>query len=98
MNLRQVDKTIFIAKHSIKNVIEKKELAPEDLVFDEAIKSEIIEEKKDYIKKLEKKEKELAKKKKDFKDEEKIKKLDKSIENIDKLKNNLENSIKKEKE
>lgn len=61
MNQRNVTDKEFIPKEILKNEISKKEQLPENLVFDEAIKSGEIQEKKDQKKLLEEKKEDLKK-------------------------------------
>lgn len=98
MNQRNANEILYIPKETIrKKTIKKKKLEeenlPENLVFDEAIKSEKIEQKKDQIDELDKYKKILFKEKKDLKEENEIEMNKLSIENIDKIKAKVEKSI-----
>lgn len=78
MNQRDIKENIFIPRDRIgqeKNKTEK-EGAPEDLVFDKAIKSEQIETKKDELKQLYKQKEDLKEKETPSKDKKEIKKIE----------------------
>ena len=98
MNQRNANEQVFIPKEILKTEISTNEKLPEDLVFDEAIKSEKIEKKKDQLKELNIQQELLSDKKKDLKKEHEIEKNELSIKNIDKLKAKVEKSIEIEKE
>ena len=93
MNQRNANENVFIPKEILKPEISNDEQLPEDLVFDEAIKSEKIEQKKDELEELNKQQELLRKKKKDLKKEDEIQKHELSIKKIDKLKEKIEKSI-----
>ena len=93
MNQRRADERTFIPNYADKGTISNDELIPEDLIFDEAIKSEKIEKEKDYLKELDEKQEKLNEKLKDLKDEDEVKKVKSSIKRIDKLKANIKKSI-----
>ena len=94
MNQRRVDEKEFIPKQVIKKTEPVDEKSPEDLIFDEAIKSEKIEIKKNYLKEIDKKQEALKDKLKDLKDDKEIKKIKSIIKRNNNLKGRLENSIK----
>jgi small conductance mechanosensitive channel len=94
MNQRRVDEKEFIPKQVIKKTEPVDEKSPEDLIFDEAIKSEKIEIKKNYIKEIDKKQEALKDKLKDLKDDKEIEKIKSMIKRNNELKGRLENSIK----
>jgi len=98
MNQINANDKVFIPKEIIENKISKDEKKPEDLIFDEAIKSEKNEENKDKLKQLTEQQKLLRKKKKDLKKEDEIDKNESSLKNIDKLKIKVEKSIEKQNE
>lgn len=98
MNQRNANEKVFIPKDIVKNVIPNNEQLPEDLIFDEAIKSEKIETKKDQLKELSKQKELLNEKRKDLKNEDEIQKIESSIKNIDELKTKVKKSIKKQNE
>jgi len=79
-----------------RKVVAKK--TPEDLIFDEANKSEEIEKKKDQLDNLKEQEELLHKEQKKLKKESDIKKNKESIEQIDKLKTKVEKSIEQNEE
>jgi len=94
MNQRRVDEKEFIPKQVIKKTEPVDEKSPEDLIFDEAIKSEKIEIKKNYLKEIDKKQEALKDKLKDLKDDKEIEKIKSMIKRNNELKGRLENSIK----
>lgn len=96
MNQRRVDEKVFISKQVVKETepIEKK--SPEDLIFDEAIKSEKLETKKDYLKEIDKKQEDLKEKLKDLKDEKEVEKIKSTIKRNDEIKERIENIIKEQ--
>ena len=102
MNQRRVDEMVFIPKQQTPKNQPNDKGSPEDLVFDEAIKSEKIETKKDYIKVIDKKQEELKKNLKDLEDAEEIEKIkSKSKRNDDlkeQIKKNIEEQIEKDKD
>lgn len=94
MNQRRVDEKEFIPKQVIKKPDSIDEKSPEDLIFDEAIKSEKLETKKDYLKEIDKKQKDLKDKLKNLKDDKKIEKIKSIIKKNDEMKKRIENNIK----
>ncbi|MFA6831662.1 MAG: mechanosensitive ion channel domain-containing protein, partial [Bacteroidaceae bacterium] len=98
MNQINATDRVFIPKEMLHKAVKKDEKTPEDLIFDEAIKSEKIEDKKDQIKKLTEEQKLLRKKQKDLKEEDEITKNESSIKKIDELKMKVEESIENQKE
>jgi small-conductance mechanosensitive channel len=93
MNQRNANEQTFIPKLIPKNEIKDKEQLPEDLVFDEAIKSENNEKKKDQIEKLNKQQELLRAEKKKYKSKDEIQQNKLKIKNIEKLKTKVEKSI-----
>lgn len=93
MNQRNANEKAFIPEEILKNEISNDKQVPEDLVFDKAIKSKEIEEKKDQLKELNKQQELLGQKQKDLKEENDIQKNELSIKKIDELKENIERSI-----
>lgn len=96
MNQRRVDEKEFIPKQVIKIKEPVEEKSPEDLIFDEAIKSEKIEIKKDYLKEIDKKQEVLKDRLKDLKDGKEIENIKHMIKRNDELKKRLDNSIKEQ--
>jgi small-conductance mechanosensitive channel len=101
MNQKRVDEQLFIPKVETEKPVEKQE-APEELIFAEAIKSEEIEKKKDFLIQIDKK-KELYKEKlKDLEEETEIEKTKANIQRLDELRkkveSNMEEQIKKNEE
>ena len=94
MNQRRVDEQQFIPEyHAGKKEIES-EVSPEELVFDEAIKSEETEKKKDLIQKMINRKEDLKSKIKETKEEEEIKKHKLTIERLEELIEKIEENIK----
>jgi len=96
MNQRRVDDKEFIPVRAAKDTEPVDDKSPEDMVFDEAIKSEKIETRKDYLKEIDKKQEDLKEKLKELKDEEEIDKTKGLIKKNEDLKKRLENSIKEQ--
>ncbi|MCK9342658.1 MAG: mechanosensitive ion channel family protein [Massilibacteroides sp.] len=98
MNQINANDKIFIPKEMVEKDLKNNQRIPEDLIFDEAIKSENIEKKKDKLKELTEQQKILRKKQKELKEKDQINKNESSIEKINKLKTNIEKSIEKQNE
>lgn len=96
MNQRRVDEKTFIPKQVIKEDEPVDEVSPEDLIFDEAIKSEKLEIKKDYLKKIDKKQSVLKDELKELEDDREKEKLKSLIKKYDETKERLEKSIKEQ--
>ncbi len=96
MNQRRVDEKEFIPKQVIKKTETVNEKSPEDLIFDEAIKSEKLETKKDYLKEIDKKQEVLKEKLKDLKDDKEIEKIKSTIKRNDEMKERIEKNIKEQ--
>ncbi len=96
MNQRRVDDEEFIPRK--KNNLNTKSLekTPEKMIFDEAIKSENLEVKKDYLKEIDKKIEKLKEKLKHSKDSEEKKNLEYLLDRNSKLKEQIENRIKEQ--
>lgn len=95
MNQINANEKTFIPKEIAKSKNTNNETVPEDLIFDEAIKSEEIENKKDKIKELTEQQKELEAKHKGLKEEE-IQKNKSTIKKIDVLKKKIQKNIEEE--
>ncbi|MFO7932796.1 MAG: mechanosensitive ion channel [Bacteroidales bacterium] len=93
-NQRRVDEKHFIPERTVEKPETKEETAPEELIFDEAIKSEQIEKKRDLLKDLEEKKDQLEEQLKAAKDKNEKEKIKSSISRIDELKVKIENNIK----
>lgn len=96
MNQRRVDDKDFIPRKVKAETPSRNEIAPEDLIFDEVIKSEKIEKKKDFLKEIENKQEQLKEKiktLKESKDKEEIEKVKLTIQRNEELKIHLEKSI-----
>ncbi|MGC9354855.1 MAG: mechanosensitive ion channel family protein, partial [Mariniphaga sp.] len=98
-NQRSVENMTFIPEEDKGSHPDYQQDSPEKLIFDEAIKSEEIEKKKDLLKKLDKKKEQLKEELKKLKEEKAIEKTQKSIDRIEELtkeiKKNIENENKK---
>lgn len=93
MNQRRVDEKEFIPKQVVKETEPVDEKSPEDLIFDEAIKSEKLETKKDYLKEIDKKQAVLKEKLKGSKDDKEIENIKSTIKRNDEMRERIENSI-----
>lgn len=93
MNQRNSNEKTFIPKIIVEKKIKNEEQTPEDMIFDEAIKSENIETKKDELKELCKKKESLNEKKKESKNDAEIQKIESSINFIDEKKAEIEKNI-----
>jgi small conductance mechanosensitive channel len=93
MNQRRVDEKEFIQKQVVKETEPVDDKSPEDLIFDEAIKSGKIELKKDYLKEIDKKQKALKDTLKNLKDNTEIEKIKSTIKKNDEMKERIEKSI-----
>lgn len=96
MNQRRVDDRLFIPKTHMEPEPDEGESAPEELVFDEAIKSEEIEKQKDVLKKLEERHGALKEKLKEVKDDKEKEKIKSSIEKLENLKTEIKDRIAEE--
>jgi small-conductance mechanosensitive channel len=94
MNQRRVDDKQYIPEQVKEKPSAKKTSSPEDLIFDEAIKSEKIEKKKDFLMEIDKRLELLKKSLKELKDEEEIVKVKANIGKYEEMKTNVRNSIK----
>lgn len=83
MNQRNVSEKNFIPNEVINTPKAKDEDTPENLIFDEAIKKEKIENKKDELKDLKDKQELLLKQQKEVNDKEGIEKIKSSIKETD---------------
>ncbi len=101
MNQRRVDEKEFIPEYQRGKPEQEAVAAPEELIFDEAIKSEEIEKKKDLIKELEEKKDKMEERLRSEKDREEKEKIRSTITRIDDLKakilENIEQHSKEEK-
>lgn len=93
MNQRRVDEREFIPEQEAKEAEPDKKETPEELVFDEAIKSEKLEKKKDFLQKMEKEKSQLKDELREVKDEEEVERIKSSIDRLDELKEQIEESI-----
>ncbi len=99
MNQRRVDEMDFIPEQVIAKSEAVEEKSPEELIFDEAIKSEKMEKKKDSLKEIDKRQEVLREKLKELrvqKDEVEIKKIQSYLKRNEELKERIEKSIKEQ--
>ncbi len=93
MNQRRVDNHVFVPKISVKTDDQKKTTAPEDLIFDEAIKSEKIEKKKDSLKKIDNKREDMRAKIKELKGKEEIEEAKLKLSGLDEIRDKIMKNI-----
>lgn len=98
MNQRRVDEQQFIPPHQAEEKEPDEESSPEELVFDEAIKSEETEQKKDLLIKMSKRRDELRMKLKETKDRDESGKIKGSVERLDGLIEKIEKNIQEQQE
>jgi len=96
MNQRRIDKKVFISKKQEQVTSEISEALPEELIFDEAIKSEEIENKKDALDKIEDKLDHFKEKLKESKEEEDIEKTKVIISRLEELQSKIKKQIEDE--
>ncbi|MBN1132232.1 MAG: mechanosensitive ion channel [Bacteroidales bacterium] len=96
MNQRKVEKKMFIPEHRLKENKVVDEIAPEELIFDEAIKSGEIQKKKDILKRLNEKKLSMKERLKGTRGSEEAEEIKAYIARIDKLKEKIELSIKEQ--
>ena len=97
-NQRKVENVVFIPKEETKPEKEKPEHSPEELIFDEAIKSEEIEKKRDLLKKMEEKKEKLKEELKAMDEKTAKEKIQASIARIDELTEEIIENIEQSKE
>ncbi len=95
-NQRSVENVTFIPKQEKEKTPRKPQETPEEKIFDEAIKSEGIEKKKDLLKELDKKRDLLKENLKDIKDSQEKKKAQASIDRIEELTQKIIKNIEEE--
>jgi small-conductance mechanosensitive channel len=93
MNQRRVDEKEFIPGRVIEKTDSINKKSPEDLIFDEAIKSEKLEIKKDYLKEIDEKQEALKAKLKDLDDDEEVEKIKSLMKRNDEMKKRIEKNI-----
>lgn len=93
MNQRKVDQQVFIPKINV-SVDSKQEIEnPEELIFDKAIKSEKIENKKDYLNEIEDKIETLKTEKSNAKNKKQIEGIATLIEGLEETKGEIKKNI-----
>ncbi len=98
MNQRRVDENVFVPKISVKSDDQKKTTAPEDLIFDEAIKSEEIEKKKDSLKKIDDKREDMRAKIKELKGKEEIEQAKSKLSRLNEIREKILKNIEEQSE
>ena len=94
MNQRRVDEKEFIPEYlTDRPEAKEEETSPEELIFDEAIKSEEIEKKKDLLKDLENKKDQMEEQLKAARDKEEKEKIKSAIARINDLKAKIVENI-----
>jgi len=93
MNQRRVDDIQYLPKFIAETQTSEVGSSPEELIFDEAIKSEEIEKKRDLLNDIEIKQKLLKEKLKDLKEEDEIERVKSSISRIDDIREKIEQNI-----
>ncbi len=98
MNQRRADDTVFIPKQNYEVPLPTEEISPEDLIFDEAIKSVEIDQMREQILKLEQRKKTLEEKMADIKDDADKEKIKLSIKRVDDYRQTILEKIEAEKQ
>lgn len=98
MNQRQVNDIEFIPKQKAEKPEPAPEKSPEDLIFDEAIKSEKLEIKQNYLKEIEEKQQYLKEKLKELKNDDEKERMKSMINRYDELKKEVRINIESQKE
>jgi small-conductance mechanosensitive channel len=96
MNQRRTDDKKFIPQKEAYREPSEISMSPESLIFDEAIKSEKMEKKKDFLNEINKKLESLKEKIKDVEDEKEKKELEDIISRNAELKVRIEENIRKQ--
>ena len=95
MNQKQVDKQLFIPKVETEKTIANQE-SPEELIFADAIRSEEIEKKKDFLQQIDKKTAGFKEKLKGLEDKEEIEKVKSNLKRLGELKEKIDHNIKEQ--
>lgn len=93
MNQRSIDEIEFIPKQVVQTTDSNDVKSPEDLIFDEAFKSEKLEIKKDYLAEIDNKQEILKEELKNLKDDKEIEKIKSLIKRNDELKERVKKNI-----
>ncbi|PTN08199.1 small-conductance mechanosensitive channel [Mangrovibacterium marinum] len=96
MYQRRADDKVFVPRQLAADRGEADRSSPEDQVFDEAIKSEKIEAKKDYLREIDRQQEALKEQLKQLKDEREIEKIKSTISMNEALKERLAKSIREQ--
>ena len=98
MNQRRVDEQKFVPPVIVQEPEAKKEETPEELIFTEANEAEKIENKKDYISRIEKKKQELKERLKELKEEEEIERVKSILKRLDETREKIQKDIEEQDE
>jgi small-conductance mechanosensitive channel len=98
MNQRRVDEVMYVPKKTIKPEEKKDDPAPEELIFDEANKSESIEKKKDLLKKIEENRKKIQDRLKELKDDQEIEQTKSKLERLNEIREKIQKNIEEQSE
>ena len=93
MNQRRVENQRFIPPTIVKAPEEEQGDSPEDLIFTEANEAEKIENKKDYISRIDTKKEELKERLKELKEDEEIEKVKSTIQRLDETREKIQKDI-----
>jgi len=93
MNQRRVDEKEFVPTKAVEKAVPENKSAPEELIFSEAIESGKMEQKKDYLKEVDKKQEALKEELKELTDKQEIERVKTAIRRNEALKEKLEKSI-----
>jgi len=98
MNQRRVEGERFIPPTIVKAPEEEQGESPEQLIFTEANEAEKIENKKDYISRIDKKKAELKDRLKDLKDEEEVERIKSILQRLDETREKIQKDIEEQDE
>lgn len=96
MNQRRADDTVFIPKQKVKKGTDNNDKSPEEMIFDKAIESEVVEKKREYLQQLDTRKTKLKEKIKELKDEAEIEKAKAQLGRIEDVKKRLLKNIEEE--
>jgi len=88
-----VDEQKFVFPVIVRESDDKKEETPEELIFTEANEAEKIENKKDYLARIEKKKQELKDRLKELKDEGEIERIKSILKRLDETREKIQKDI-----
>jgi small-conductance mechanosensitive channel len=93
MNQRRVDEQKFVPPVIVQEPEGTREETPEELIFTEANEAEKIENKKDYLSRIEKKKQELKERLKELKEEEEIERVKSVLQRLDETREKIQEEI-----